>query len=45
MPNVKTNTDLTTGILKSCTLDHFVIMLSFEIVEKKINRLQQHIHM
>ena len=43
--NVIIDTDFKTGILKSCTSDHFAIMLSFQIGEKKmLNKSEQHTH-
>ena len=39
------DTDFKTGILKSCTSDHFTIMLAFWIGERKMcNKSEQHIH-
>ena len=43
--NIIIDTDIKTGILKSCILDHFAIMLVFQIVEKKMcNKSEQHNH-
>ena len=43
--NVIIDTDLKTGILKSCISDHFAIMLALQIGEKKVsNKSEQHIH-
>ena len=43
--NVIIDTDFKTGILKSCTSDHFAVMLAFRTGEKKMcNKSEQHIH-
>ena len=43
--NVIIDTDLKTGILKSCISDHFAIMLAFQTGEEKMcNKSEQHIH-
>ena len=43
--NVIIDTGFKNGILRSCTSDHFAIMLAFQIGEEKMcNKLEHHIH-
>ena len=43
--NVIIDTDFKTRILKICILDHFAIMLTFQIGQEKMcNKLEKHIH-